>query len=542
MKTDEADINWYVFYTRPRAEKIVLNELLDSHYHVFLLVYKTLHHWKESKEGDVRGLSTAGAIAAISKFLDFENFRIQLAQSPLLSAYAGLITPSVIAIELLLALLLCFKTTRLTGLYGSMFLMIAFTVYIYIILNYSDFVPCSCGGIIENLGWTQHMIFNIAFALMALAAIILTEKEKDTRAGIVTLKTLLPSLLSVGVVAGLFLSSEHIIKKENNFIRRFIYHPFLDEKAFDIGVNSYYFAGVSDSVIYLGNYTAPFILTTIDTALTAVETVRIQPDNKDHPFRSIQVQVRPPWFYVYDGYVPVIYRGQTDSPLAHTISIEECYFSLLQAIDSADFIFRAQSSKTKTNVLGKLSLHRELKVKINDALLEKQVDGMFDTDGQLLRDDVSGELIYIYTYRNEFLVMDNDLNLLQKLHTIDTISRAHVKVRTLSDGKHKMDAPPLEVNKTSVVHGRVLFNESDLMGKFESREMWQKASIIDMYRTDRQEYLGSFYVFHHGKNRMSRMLATDTHLYVLCGNEIVSYRFAQTVKNYFKTGEAENLK
>jgi len=479
--------------------------------------------------------------AAISKLTDFENFRIQLAQSPLLSAWAGLIAPSVIAIELFLVLLLCFNKTRLTGLYGSLFLMIAFTVYIYLILNYSDFIPCSCGGIIEKLSWTQHMIFNIGFVLLALTAIILTEKEKGTQAGIVILKTLLPSLLSVGVVTALFLSSEHIIKKENNFVRSFGQHPVRDEKAFDLAVNSYYFAGISDGLIYLGNFTAPLVLTTVDTAFTSKASYKIQPDKTNHPFRSIQVQVQPPWFYMYDGYVPVIYQGQLGSTVASTISFDECYFSQFQATDTTDFILRAKSSKTKTNVLGRLSLHREPKVKINEALLEKQVDGMFDTDGQLLRDDVRGELIYIYTYRNEFLVMDDELNLLRKLHTVDTITRAQVRVHTLSDGSHKMDAPPLEVNKTAAVHSGVLFNESNLMGKFEDAEMWSKASIIDMYRTDKQEYLGSFYIFHHGKNRMSRMLVTDTHLYVLCGNEMVSYRFAQAVMSCFRTGEAENL-
>jgi hypothetical protein len=478
--------------------------------------------------------------AAISKLLDFENFRVQLAQSPLLSAYAGLIAPSVIASELLLSMLLCFKTSRLTGLYGSLFLMIAFTVYIFIILNFSDFVPCSCGGIIEKLGWTEHMIFNITFAFMALSAIVLTEKEKGTGSLIITLKTVVPSIATAGVVAALFLSSEHIIKKENNFIRRFAQHPVTEEKSFDLGANSYYFAGIADSIIYLGNYTAPLLLTTVDTSLIAKATFKIQPDTT-HKFRSIQVQVQPPHYYVYDGYVPVIYRGQLGRQFARTISFDDFYFSQYQTIDSTSFVFRAQSSTTRSNVLGRLSLRREPMVNLNEALLEKQVDGVFDTDGQLLRDDVNGELIYIYTYRNEFLVMDAELNLLLKLHTIDTISRAQVKVHTLSDGKHRLDAPPLEVNKNSVVHDHVLFNESDLMGKFESREMWKQASIIDMYRTDRQEYLGSFYIYNRGKNKMSRMFATDTHLYVLCGSEIVRYRFAQTVTLNFKTGEAENL-
>jgi len=478
---------------------------------------------------------------AVSKLLDFESFRIQLAQSPLLSAYAGLIAPAVITAELLIVLLLCFRATRLSGLYASFFLMIAFTVYIYVMLNYSDFVPCSCGGIIESLSWTQHMVFNIAFALLALLAVLLTEKTKGTTAVNVVLRCVLPSIAAAGVVVGLFLSSEHIIKKENSFIRRFGQHPAIEDKAFDLGVDSYYFAGMAGDSIYLGNVTAPLLLTSIDTALTATTGVIIQLDNTDHPFRSIQIKVQSPYYYVYDGSVPAIYRGNLGDSSARTISLGDCYFSQLQVIDSTDFAFRAQSSKTKTQVLGTLNLHREPRVALRDDLLEKQVDGMFDTDGQLLLDDMTGDLVYVYAYRNEIIMMDNELNLLRRLHTIDTITKAQVKVQTLSDGQHKMAAPPLKVNKISAVHGKVLFNESALIGKFESPKMWQKAAVIDMYRTDRQEYPGSFYIYNRGKNSMSRMYVTDTHLYVLCGSEIVRYRFAQAVTSHFKTGVAENL-
>lgn len=479
--------------------------------------------------------------AAVSKILDFEAFRIQLAQSPLLSAYAGLIAPSVIFAELLLMLLLCFKATRLIGLYFSFFLMIAFTVYIYLILNYSDFIPCSCGGIIEKLGWTEHMIFNITYALLALVGLALTEKANGTSSGTVVLRSTLPSIAAAGLIVGLFLSSEHIIKKENSFIRRFGQHPVRDEKVFDLGVNSYYFAGIAGDNIYLGNVTAPLVLTMLDTSLTAINAVKIQLDNTDHPFRSIQIKVQPPCFYVYDGNVPVIYRGELGDSLAHTISMGDCYFSQLQVIDSTNFAFRAQSIMTRTQVLGTLRLNHEPEVILNYSLLEKQVDGMFDTDGHLLLDDVTGELIYVYAYRNEILVMDRELTLLRRLHTIDTVTRAQVQVRILPDGRHQMDAPPLQVNKISDVHGHVLFNESALMGKYESPKMWQRAVVIDMYRTDEQEYPGSFYIYNRGKNKMSRMLVTNTHLYVLRGSEIVRYRFAQAVTSHFKTGVAENL-
>ncbi|HUW93660.1 MAG TPA: UpxY family transcription antiterminator [Bacteroidales bacterium] len=38
--------NWYVFYTRPNAEKVVCNELLKRQYDAFLPMVKTLHRWK----------------------------------------------------------------------------------------------------------------------------------------------------------------------------------------------------------------------------------------------------------------------------------------------------------------------------------------------------------------------------------------------------------------------------------------------------------------------------------------------------------------
>ncbi|WP_352421053.1 hypothetical protein [Proteiniphilum sp.] len=74
------------------------------------------------------------------------------------------------------------------------------------------------------------------------------------------------------------------------------------------------------------------------------------------------------------------------------------------------------------------------------------------------------------------------------------------------------------------------------MGKFEFREI----CVIDMYRTDRQEYLGSFYVHHRGGHKMTRMIVMDEHLFVLSGNEIVRYRFAQSITRHFSTEEAEN--
>ena len=201
--------------------------------------------------------------AAVSKLLDFENFRVQLAQSPLLSAYAGMVSYGVIALELLISLLLLIPQTRKAALYASFVLMVAFTVYIYLILNYSDFVPCSCGGILEKLGWKEHLVFNIIMVGLACIALFWVKKE---RAALTTAAYLLAgAAISSAVMVALFLSSEYIIKKENNFTRRFLPHPISNETAISLKAASFYFAGNHGDTLFLGNREASLLIATILT-------------------------------------------------------------------------------------------------------------------------------------------------------------------------------------------------------------------------------------------------------------------------------------
>jgi hypothetical protein len=109
--------------------------------------------------------------AAISKLMQYDTFEYQLGQSPFVTGYAGLLAWSLPLFELLIAALLVIPGTRLTGFYLSYAMMLAFTIYIYAMLHYSYFVPCSCGGILSQMNWDQHFIFNIVFTLIEMAGI-----------------------------------------------------------------------------------------------------------------------------------------------------------------------------------------------------------------------------------------------------------------------------------------------------------------------------------------------------------------------------------
>lgn len=111
--------------------------------------------------------------AAISKLTDYNTFAGQLGKSPFLERYASIIVWLIPVTECIIALLLLFNKTRLTGLFASFALMLTFTIYIYMMLHYSYYVPCSCGGVLAKMSWTQHFWFNVAFTTLALTGILL---------------------------------------------------------------------------------------------------------------------------------------------------------------------------------------------------------------------------------------------------------------------------------------------------------------------------------------------------------------------------------
>jgi hypothetical protein len=116
--------------------------------------------------------------AAVSKLIDIQNFSIQISQSPMLTGLASLIAWGVPIIELVISGLIVFEYTRLVGLYCAFGLMTMFTLYIILASRFSDYVPCSCGGVIQNLTWNQHLVFNIGFVTLGLIGIIISFRDK----------------------------------------------------------------------------------------------------------------------------------------------------------------------------------------------------------------------------------------------------------------------------------------------------------------------------------------------------------------------------
>lgn len=467
--------------------------------------------------------------AAVSKLLDFENFKVQIGQSPMLSIYADWISPAVIGIELLIALMLLNKGTQIIALFFSLGLMAMFTTYIFVLLHYSSFVPCSCGGVLEKMSWNSHLVFNIIFVGLAVLAILLntkrgngnTSEKRKCSTAITIFGTILGGILLVVI---LFLSSEKAIYYDNPFIRRFPQHPVEFKKKIDLKYNSFYIAGESDGRIYLTNYDYPSYIQSYSSLLNFKKDEKIKMDPKKIPFKMITTKIQGAYFYLTDGSVPIILRGDLKNWKVNRELKGSPYFTIALPIDSTAVAVRSNSSKNLQNILGIFDQYAVPKATFNRTLLQKQVDGIFDTDGQLLYSAESEKLVYVYRYRNEFIVADPKGNLIHRGHTIDTISKVKMKIAKLKEGKQfAMSTPSYVVNENASLSGNLLFINSKVKGKYEKDMLWETCFIIDVYDIERNAYVLSFPVFHTASKQLRSMLVNGKYLYAVIGNDLVVY-------------------
>lgn len=115
--------------------------------------------------------------AATSKLMDFQQFKEQLGQSDMVLGNENWVAWLVPVLELVLGIFLLMRPYRLFALYGSLALMTLFSAYIIVVLNFSNHIPCSCGGIISTMGWETHLVFNACWMALTLTGIVLMENK-----------------------------------------------------------------------------------------------------------------------------------------------------------------------------------------------------------------------------------------------------------------------------------------------------------------------------------------------------------------------------
>jgi hypothetical protein len=114
---------------------------------------------------------------ALSKFFEFSLFTGALRKSPLIKSFAPVAAWLLPVTELVISLLLLIPATRQRGLYASSIAMTVFTLYIGYMLLFIPELPCSCGGVLRQLTWQQHLVFNIFFTMLSITGVLLNSNK-----------------------------------------------------------------------------------------------------------------------------------------------------------------------------------------------------------------------------------------------------------------------------------------------------------------------------------------------------------------------------
>lgn len=108
---------------------------------------------------------------AISKLSATDEFTAQLHYFPIFRALPPGIAVVIPIADAIVALLLIFPLTRNAGLWSSLVLLGLFTIYLIVIVITMPELPCTCGGVISQLNWVEHIVFNIGLSGLCLLAL-----------------------------------------------------------------------------------------------------------------------------------------------------------------------------------------------------------------------------------------------------------------------------------------------------------------------------------------------------------------------------------
>lgn len=335
---------------------------------------------------------------------------------------------------------------------------------------------------------------------------------------------LLSSAFSIIIIVCLFRYSKIINHKNNHFTRLFPPHFLTNPKQMNLPYNSFYLAGLTHSSIYLGNSTDATLLLKTNFNLNTSENIPLHtPTGIKVVVSAIKIFIDSPYIYMMEGITPKVFNGNLHDTILITNKYQKITFNAFNIISNKSYVIRSYDPIINKNILIKSSFS-ESKTEIFKNILTSGEDGVFSLDGMLVKDRQTHNIVYLYYYRNEFLYLDSNLNILFKGKTIDSIHNPEIKLsKIISTGATTFSAPPLTVNRTSCADSRFLYVNSKLKAKNEDESSFENNSVIDIYSLKNGDYVYSFYIPDHLSYKMKSFQIINHNLVALYDHSLMTF-------------------
>jgi len=319
----------------------------------------------------------------------------------------------------------------------------------------------------------------------------------------------------------------------NAFDRRFIHSKMIIKDVVGFPDKQVSFAGKLDTDIKLNIHATQFTLFKLDYSLNNLDTLIIKFPSlfnkkvtifKDLLGSNIYYSNSIGDFFIFDGNTSVSYKVKG-------VSIDK-----FQAISPNTIIARALHNfdKQSNRSLVKLKISNKV-VTENEYILPKNINGFFTNDGFLNYDKQNALILYLYSYRGEFLCLDTNLRLLYKAKTIDTVRTAQIKTGFLtSRGKNgelrtliTPTSPPNLINVCMTTNRDKIYIRSKLKADNESDTNFEQNNVVDVYDIKQGGYLYSFYIPKYKHNRIREFQINGKNLVAIYKDYLVTYSFVE---------------
>lgn len=306
--------------------------------------------------------------------------------------------------------------------------------------------------------------------------------------------TVILSLTATSIV--LVVSLHWLGQKEiehDDFVRSFIeFYPDVKSQ-WPLQSPKHYIAGLHGSTLYIADVFGQTNLLSVNWGKLddPIDTVTIPISIKDS-----HIIVDSGGVYIADLNRFDIFRFQVNnrSSFSDGVQVFDSTF-FVEAVPVRGEVFAIRTLNQSKEYVLALKLSLKTSPIHSPGILEKQIDGLFCTDGMLHFNADLKQLVYVYYYRNEFICMDTSLHLRYRSKTIDGVERVQIRVAEIkSDQAMALASPPPIVNKKSHSSGDWLFIHSAIKARNESMSAFNQHDVLDIYDLRNGRYAGSFYL------------------------------------------------
>lgn len=337
-------------------------------------------------------------------------------------------------------------------------------------------------------------------------------------------------LLSVTLVMVALYASSPINGKifRANFDRKLLPDAAIKQKnALELESPSVYISGITGDKIYISNTLKPLNLWASDYEFKKTQDIKLTLvgiDSLREP-TAFRTTVDPPNFFLSNGIMPIAMRGTIDTWEARKYMPDSGYYFVEAVpISTSSMALKSYSSHQQALHLARKTAIDTPYFKFKYGLLEKQKDGVFCVNGKLHFSKDLHKLVYLYAYRNQYIVMDTNMNLSYRGNTIDTFSVARVKLAQIESKKLTMAAsPPTVINGLSCVYKNHLYNQSLLLANNEDEKAFKESAVIDVYDINQGFYIYSFHIPKYRNNSLTDFRVFNNQLITLFGRHLVIY-------------------